>query len=347
MSIQILDCTIRDGGYLTGKKFTPEFVNGVINGLIKAGIDYIEVGFLQNQKKDETIVYSNSQDARKYIPFSKGVSQFTGFADNSRYSIDKLDDFDGKSFENIRICFAKHEYKEALRFADAAKKKGYHLFVQPMDAMGYTWGERDDLLSRVNDIMPDVVSIVDTFGSMYLEDMKAVFEQMDGKLDRTIKIGCHSHNNLQLSCALTEKFIALAVQTGRNIVVDSSLLGMGRGAGNAPTEAIVNYLNVMHGKKYNLTAIFDVIDQYVEPLKKIVYWGYDLPMFISGATSSHVDNIYYLQNNENCSSSELYQVLESMDIEKRKRYDFQYSKNDFTEVKKAYDNLKREGNKQK
>ena len=175
MSIQLLDCTIRDGGYLTGKKFTSEFINGIIGGLVKAGLDYIEMGFLQNEIKDETIVYRNSEDANKYIPYHRGTAQFTGFADNSRYSIENLDDFSGKSFENIRICFAKHEYKEALEFAVGIKKKGYHLFIQPMDAMGYTVVERNDLLSRVNDIMPDVVSIVDTFGSMYLEDLEKMY----------------------------------------------------------------------------------------------------------------------------------------------------------------------------
>ncbi len=347
MEIQVLDCTIRDGGYLTGKKFTDEWVNGVVNGLVKAKIDYIEVGFLQNRKKDETIVYGNAKEARKYIPSSKGISRFTGFADNSRYSIDRLDDFDGQSFENIRICFAKHEYIEALEFAAAAKRKGYHMFIQPMDTMGYTLEERNDLLSRVNDIMPDVVSVVDTFGSMYLEDLRSVFCQMDEKLDRAVKIGCHSHNNLQLSCALAEEFITLAVQADRSIVVDGSLLGMGRGAGNAPTEALVRYINEKHGKTYDLTALFDVIDRYIEPLKKAVYWGYDLPMFISGSTASHVDNIYYLRNHTDCSSGELYHVLDSMEVEKRKRYDFQYSKNDFTETQKAYDRFRAEGNRMK
>ena len=131
MSVQISDCTIRDGGYLTGKNFSDQFISGVIDGLVKAGIDYVETGFLQTQVNGEALVYHNSRDVRKYIPAFKGQTEFVGFCDNSRYAIDDLDNCDGKSFESLRISFAKHEWREALGFCAMAKEKGYHVFVHP------------------------------------------------------------------------------------------------------------------------------------------------------------------------------------------------------------------------
>lgn len=340
MSIHISDCTIRDGGYLLNKNSDPEFVKGLINGLVSAGIDYIETGFLQNNVNGETIVYHNSEDTKKYIPQYRGSSEFVGFCDNSRYSVENLDNCDGKSFESLRISFAKHECKEALKFCAAAKSKGYHVFVQPMDALGYTENERAELISHVNEIQPEALAIVDTFGLMYLEDLAYVFGQMDKQLDKNIKIGLHSHNNLQLSCALAERLIAMAAETDRSVAVDGSLLGMGRGAGNANTEIIAAYVNKHYEQKYNIEALLDTIEKYIVPIQKNVHWGYDIPMFICGTHGAHVDNINYLKKYTDCDYIDTYKIIEKLSPGKRKRYGENYSKTDFTDIEREYMKLK-------
>lgn len=336
MSIQISDCTIRDGGYLTGKNFTTEFINGVIAGLIHAGIDYVETGFLQAKVNGEAIVYHNSKDVRKYIPSSKGSTEFVGFCDNSRYSIGELDDCDGNSFESLRISFAKHEWKEAVRFCAGAKEKGYHVFVQPMDAPGYTDGEREELIRAVNEIEPEAFAIVDTFGAMHLDDLYHIFKQVDRLLNQKIKVGLHSHNNLHLSCALAEQLIMMAEESGRSVAVDGALFGMGRGAGNACTEEIAGFLNARYGKNYDIAMLLDTIEKYIVPLRQTVSWGYDMPMFICGNEGAHVDNIYYLQKNMGCSYREMQEVIHRMNVGERKRYGVNYSKSDFTILQNAY-----------
>lgn len=337
VSIRISDCTIRDGGYLLDKNSSPEFVKGIIEGLVKAGIDYIETGFLQDQVNGETIVYRNSRDVRKYIPPFKGTSEFVGFCDNSRYSPEHLDACDGESFRSLRISFAKHECKEALRFCAAAKEKGYHVFVQPMDAVGYTKEERERLIDAVNRFRPEALAIVDTFGAMYMEELEHIFRQMDRRLEKGIQIGLHTHNNLNLSCALAERLIALAAETDRSVAVDGSLYGMGRGAGNAHTEALAGYINKYYGGSYDLPALFDTIETYIMPLAgKGVRWGYDIPMYICGEKGAHVDNIRYLTEKHGCSYRTLSQVLETMDTGMRKRYGAGYSKTDFTVLEQAY-----------
>lgn len=341
MSIQISDCTIRDGGYLAGKNFPSEFIDGVIDGLVRAGIDYIETGFLQRKNDGESLVYNNSKDARKYIPSFKGDSEFVGFCDNSRYSIELLDDCDGKSFESLRISFAKHERKEALAFCKAAKSKGYHVFVQPMDAPGYTDEEREELIGDVNEIKPEAFAIVDTFGSMHLDALCGIFGQADKLLDDAIKIGLHSHDNLRLSCALAEQLITMAAETDRSVAVDGSLLGMGRGAGNACTEAIASFLNARYGKHYDIPILLETIEKYIVPLRKTICWGYDLPMFICGCESSHIDNVNYLKDNTGCTAKEAYEIIHSMDLEKRKRYGADYSKDDFTLLQNTYEEYRK------
>lgn len=337
MSVQITDCTIRDGGYLLDKNSDPQFVRGIMSGLAAAGIDFVETGFLQTKVNGESLVYHDSKDARRYLPENRYNTQFLGFCDNSRYSINDLDDHDGKSFKWLRISFAKHEIDAALRFCAQAQDKGYTVQFNPMDAISYTDEERERLIRRVNDVKPGSLSIVDTFGAMYLEDIIHIFRQVDALLDKQVKIGLHSHDNLGLSCALAEGMTMLAEESGRDIIVDGSLLGMGRGAGNAPTELLASYLNRKYGEKYNIPILLDTIEKYIVPLKKSVHWGYDLPMFVCGCEHAHVDNVYHLQKTTDCSARQLYEVLGSMEQSQRTRYGSNYTKTDFSVLEKAYE----------
>ena len=330
MSVKITDCTIRDGGYLLNKNSDPEFVRGVMAGLAKAGIDFVETGFLQAKVGGETIVYHDSKDARRYLPADRGSTEFIGFCDNSRYSADLLDAYDGNSFKWLRISFAKHELDASIEFCKAAQDKGYIVQFNPMDAVSYTDEERISLIEKVNKIKPGSLSIVDTFGAMYLEDLIHIFKQFDSLLDKDINIGLHSHDNLGLSNALAETMAMLSGESDRDIIVDGSLLGMGRGAGNASTEILANYLNEKCQTHYDIPVLLDTIDKYIRPLTETVHWGYDLPMFICGSCHSHVDNVGHLQERGTTSSRDMFEIISSMPLSKRTRYGDGYSKSDFS-----------------
>ena len=342
MSVRITDCTIRDGGYLLNKNSDPEFIKGVMKGLAEAGIDFVETGFLQTNVTGESLVYGNSIDVRRYLPDDRGTTQFLGFCDNSRYSADNLDPYDGKSFKWLRISFAKHEIDSSIDFCRRAQDMGYIVQFNPMDAISYTDSEREALIEKVNIVKPGSMSIVDTFGAMYLEDLAHIFKQMDGLLDKEIAIGLHSHDNLGLSTALAETMIMLSKDTNRDVIVDGSLFGMGRGAGNASTELLASYLNTHHGANYNIQILMDTIQKYIEPLCDHIHWGYDLPMFVCGTEHSHVDNVYYLQKNTDCSASGMYDVIGSMPVPQRTRYGTGYSKTDFTNLQAAYETYRKD-----
>lgn len=341
MSVQITDCTIRDGGYLFNKNSRPEFVKGIMKGLADAGIDFVETGFLQTHVTGETLVYANSVDARKYLPEDKKHTQFLGFCDNSRYSADDLDEYDGKSFKWLRISFAQHEIDSSIEFCKRAQGKGYLVQFNPMDSISYTDEARAALIEKVNRAKPAAFSIVDTFGAMYMTDLVHIFKQVDSLLDKDIKIGLHSHDNLSLSCALAERMIELADECGRNIIVDGSLFGMGRGAGNAKTELIADYVNKYCGGHYDLQKLLETIDTYITPILDTIDYGYDLPMYVCGTKHSHVDNVYHLKGKHNCTASEMFDVVEVLSPQQRTRYGTGYSKTDFSVLDKIYDGYKR------
>lgn len=340
MSVQITDCTIRDGGYLFNKNSDPKFIKGIMKGLAEAGIDYVETGFLQVNVTGDTLVYKDTNDIEKYLPTNTKYTNYIGFCDNSRYALEKLNDCTDSPIKWLRISFAKHEVDAAIKFCFGAKQKGYFVQFNPMDSISYSDVERATLIEKVNKVKPAVFSIVDTFGAMDMKDLVHVFKQVNSLLDKNIKIGLHSHDNLGLSCALAERMIELSEETNRDIVVDGSLFGMGRGAGNAKTELLADYINKHCGGKYNIQVILNTIEKYITPITTNIHWGYDLAMYISGTKHSHVDNVNHLKEKYNSSINEIFDVIDRLSPQQRTRYGTGYSKTDFSVLDDIYKEYK-------
>jgi 4-hydroxy 2-oxovalerate aldolase len=332
---QILDCTLRDGAYLVDKTFGAETIEGIICGLIEAKIDWIEIGFLQDDGFGEgKTVYENGADAKKVIPTKKGDSKFTVLADYSRYTIDHLEENRHDSIDGVRECFFKEERYQAVQVCQAIKEKGYQLFVQPVDILGYQDQELIELIQMVNALEPYCFSIVDTFGSMYAEDLQRVFYLIHHNLYPKCKIGFHSHNNMQMSNALSQEF--LKISSGkREVVIDATISGMGRGAGNTPTELIANYMVQHLGYTYDMNALLDIIDSYMDNIRSRCEWGYNTPYFLAGCYSAHVNNIAYLLKKNTLRSRDLSYLLNSLGEEQRKKYDYEQLENYYMQYMKS------------
>lgn len=331
---KLLDCTLRDGAYLLDKTFGDETIHGIIKGLIKAKIDYVEIGFFQNEGFGEgKTVYQNSSDARRFVPANKEGCCITVLADYSRYSVENLDVCTGDSVDAVRECFFKNERIEALEACRVIKEKGYKLFIQPVDILGYTDIELIEFLNMINELEPYCLSIVDTFGSMYQEDLHRVFEIVNHNLIPSCKIGFHSHNNMQLSNALSQEFVRMSVGK-REVIVDGTLNGMGRGAGNTPTELVVQYM-CEHGANYDMDAILDTIDGYMENISTRCTWGYTTQFFVAGCFSSHVNNIAYLNKKNSIRSKDIRYILNKIGAQARKRYDYDLLEKTYIELMQA------------
>jgi len=321
-SIQLLDCTLRDGGYLLNKNFNENTIHNIVIGLTQAGVDYVELGFLQNEiGEKENVCFRNSVDARKYIPEDRGNTLYTAFADYSRYTVGNLDDYDGRSFSCVRACFFKEERKDVLGFCRTIMLKGYKVFVQPVGIRRYSTTELLDLIADFNELQPYCFGIVDTFGSMYLEDLRLKLAIINSELSPVIKLGFHSHNNKELSNALSMEFMNI-MKGERDICVDATLYGMGRGAGNTRTEIIVDYLNKKLGKNYDLATILDVIDNSIQGIAAHIKWGYDLQMYLSGIYSSHINNVKYLIEKAGLRTRDISWILSHLSDDERSRYDY-------------------------
>lgn len=329
---KILDCTLRDGAYLVDKDFGNMTIQGIISGLIKAKVDFIEIGFFQDDGFGEgKTVFLNSKDARRFIPSDKSGCQFTVLADFSRYSINNLDERTEGGIDGVRECFFKHERFEAIKYCKVIKEKGYEVFIQPVDILGYTDNELIEFIELINELEPYCFSIVDTFGSMYQEDLHRIFELINHNLIQSCKIGFHSHNNMQLSNALSQECIRMT-SGKREVIIDGTLSGMGRGAGNTPTELIAQYMVSRLGYSYDIDAILDVIDSCMDNVRSRCTWGYSTPYFIAGSYGAHVNNITYLANKNSIRSKDIRYILNKIGVAERKRYDYDLLENTYLDL---------------
>lgn len=319
---KLLDCTLRDGAYLLDKKFGDETIRGIVDGLVKARVDFVEIGFLQNDGfGDGKTVFRDSADAKRFIPADKKGVEFTVLADYSRYSVENLDMYDPESIDAVRECFFKNERYEAIETCKAIKEKGYKLFIQPVDILGYSDMELIEFLKLVNEVEPYCLSIVDTFGSMYQEDLHRVFELIHHNLIASCRVGFHSHNNMQMSSALSQEFLRMTFGK-REVVVDGTIAGMGRGAGNTPTELIAQYMVSQLNYSYDIDALLDIIDNYMDNIRTKCTWGYSTPYFVAGCYSAHVNNVTYLTKKNSIRSKDIRYILNKIGATLRKRYDY-------------------------
>ena len=308
MSVELLGCTLRDGTYVNDAFFGFDTVKNIIKDLSESKIDVIECGWLKNVlfEKDKTI-FSKISDIEPFLPEMK-TSQYSLMLYHNEYDLDNLP-LNCGMIDIIREIFHKDSYKDAIKRSEIIKDSGYKLFYQAVNTIEYNNRDLMELSGLANRIMPDCIYIVDTHGSMFREDLKRIFEIMNENLKDEIKIGFHSHNNLQLSFSLTIDFIEMAKKAKRDIMIDSSLFGMGRGAGNLNTELIAEYLNRFYFKKYNTDIINNLIVNDILKFKKEYDWGYNVNYLLTGSYNIHSRYAKYLTDKYNVNPETLREIL--------------------------------------
>lgn len=318
--IHLLDCTLREAP-IEGLQFGDYFIEKFISGLEKTEINVIEIGFLKNGNHvSGSTIFQRVEEMKLYIRRIKDV-QYVALIDYGRYNIKNLSCYDGESIDGIRICFKKGEQNETITLAREIMNKGYQVYIQHVDTLGYSDEEIIDFIKKVNELHPYAYSIVDTFGAMYMDDVERVLEIVDKYLDHDILLGFHAHNNLMLAGANVQGFINYMAGK-RNIIVDGSVYGCGRGAGNAHTELIMEFLNKKFNTQYNMDEILDLMDECLGVLKNMTSWGYSIPYLISGMYKSHVYNVDYLLARHNLKSKNLREIIEKLDEKERRIYDY-------------------------
>jgi 4-hydroxy 2-oxovalerate aldolase len=299
--IELLDCTLRDGGYINNWKFGKQNIIEIIKGLINANIDIIECGFLKSKAYNAD--YSLFDTVGRIVDIIPNASKLVCMVNYGEYDINDIPYVSNSMIYGIRVAFHKKDKKDALEYCYKLKNKGYRVFVQAMVTTAYNQDELYDLIREIDELMPYAFYIVDSYGTMKPNDITNLSKIIHYRLDTDIKLGLHSHNNLQLSFANAIKFIDEYKYIPRDIIIDSSIMGMGRGAGNLTTELIASYLN-----GYKLEQILEIADKYINPLTSKYKWGYSMPYFLSGVNNYHPNIVSEFVEN-NLSAKEINKIL--------------------------------------
>lgn len=322
--IKLLDCTLRDGGYINDWNFGEYTIKDIMAKLIESGVDYIEVGFLRDcEYEPNKSLYNNCAEMARILPENRGKTKFTAMSLHNKYDIEKLEPYDGKTIDAVRVTFHDYDIDEGLSYIRKVIGKGYKVFANPINIMGYSDEMILRLLKKINDIRPYAFSIVDTFGSMTKDDLLRIYSLIEHNLDKDIVIGMHLHENLALSYSLAQDFINMKA-SDRDCVIDASMLGMGRSPGNLCMELIMDYMNKRQSGHYDVNPVLDGIDDHIARLKQIEPWGYSTAYSISAKYNLHRNYAEFLLDKGRLRAKQINQILGSIEEHKKTAYDEAY-----------------------
>lgn len=322
--IKLLDCTLRDGGYINGWNFSNKHILKILDSLYNSKIDIIELGYLnyQDGKNNDSTLFDEIDSVDRIIrklelnDIEKVI--MINFGD---YDVVKLPLQNQSKIDGIRLAFHKKDLEKALESGRKLIELGYKLYFQPMVTKNYSDLEFLSLIIKVNKLNPFSFYIVDSFGSMTLDEFHRYLILADANLDKDITLGYHSHNNMQL--AFSNAVSMCSMNLRRDIIIDASIYGIGRGAGNLNTELIADFVNKSYSTHYDTLPLLEVIDEFLNSLMKEKPWGFTPAQFLSATYNCHPNYATYLINKNTNYIVGIKKILEKLPDDKKSSFDYQ------------------------
>ncbi len=281
--IKVLDCTIRDGGLINNHYFTDEFVRAVYKAVSEAGIDYVEMGYRSSRKYAPPSEFGDWKycDDDAILRVIDGVEsdiKISVMLDAHRISGQEFKPVDQSPVDMFRVATYAKDVDKAIDLCNRLDDLGYETTVNVMAISAENEFDLIEALDQLAKCPTGTVYVVDSYGYMFCEQIehavKLYQKHLPGK-----RIGMHCHNNQQLAFANTIE----GIRHNTNLV-DGSLYGIGRGAGNCPLELLMGFLK---NPKFYIEPILKVIQDYMIPMREEIEWGYMIPYVITGSLNQH------------------------------------------------------------
>lgn len=280
MNFKILDCTLRDGGYYTNWDFENDIVENYLSSMNELPIEYLEVGY-------RSIPLEGYLGEYFYLPLEtlkrlkeKSNKRLVVILNEKDIRVEHVDELLSPCkpyITMVRLAIDPANFERALELAKAVKDLGFEVGFNVMYMSNWEqYPEMWELLPKVNGLV-SYFYMVDSFGGVYPEDVKRITEKL--KLATNVTLGFHGHNNLELALINTLTAIDSGVE-----IVDATITGMGRGAGNLKTELLLTALNAKNKLEVNYNALSKTVDDF-SSMQKHYEWGSNLPYMVSGANS--------------------------------------------------------------
>lgn len=311
--VTVLDATLRDGGLVNDFYFTDEFVKALYRTNIRAGVDYMEFGYKASKEMFDANKFGkwkfcNDDDIRAIVGDNDTDLKIAVMADVGRcdYKQDILNRSDSP-IDLIRVATYLSTIPGAAEMIEDAKRKGYEVSCNIMAISNSQESDLKAALDMLGRTPVDVLYIVDSFGSLYPEQIARIVDiYMEFAEKYNKKLGIHAHNNQQLAFANTIEAVGDGVDW-----LDATYAGMGRGAGNCAMELLLGFL---HNPKYKNYYAIQFIEKYINKLKADgVVWGYDLQYMMTGQLNQHPRSAIQFTKEKRTDYSEFYKEVVAQD----------------------------------
>ena len=321
----IVDCTLRDGGYYNNWDFSDELINNYLYAMSSSNVKFVEIGYrsLVNKEFKGPNAYANDyflNDLKIPKNINIGImlngDEFVG-KNNIQNLLCKLFPLTG---DNTRVKFVRiasnlGEIKSLLEVISWLKNKGFKVFINIMKISEYTLKDFENHLPQLNDYQIDSLYLADSYGNIDLNKLELIVSNI--KYFWKGDLGIHAHDNLGLGLANTLKASSMGVRW-----LDSTVLGMGRGSGNAKTEELIIEMKMFNQSKVNIAPLLALIKTYFLPLKNKYKWGTNPFYYLAGKYSIHPTFIQIMINDSRYSEVEILKVIDYLKENERKKFSF-------------------------
>lgn len=326
--INVVDVTLRDGGCVIGFDFGCRNMNTILDGLNNSATNCIEIGYIHGTKGTQTgrTQFADDRAANAFLYGKKKKNTtYLAMIDYGTFDVDCLQERTEDSIDGIRLAFHKKDFRNIGVIGRKVMEKGYLFFVQPMLTLRYRDAELLDLIDLVNQELPDASAfyIVDSFGEMRNNDVIRALNLVDHNLNHNIPIGFHSHNNLQMSYA--NAISVLQFPTLRELYLDASIMGMGKGAGNLISELLLEHLNLYYGGHYEVFPLLSVIDTTLARIHSNTYWGYSAEYYLSAINQCTPSYAQHFHKKHMLPINEIAELLSRIEDSKKISFDQNYA----------------------
>ena len=307
--ILLLDCTLRDGGYVNSWHFGRNNIDKIVRKTIQSGTEIIECGYLSkdNESNPDYALFDSIEAVKKvYVQQKNPAQRYAVMINYGEYPIENFSPAEPDS-PIIRLAFHKKDITGAFEYMKKLEQLKYDFFVQPMGALNYSDEEFVRLIKMANNTSASAFYIVDSFGVMELKDFRRLLFLSDNNLKKNIMLGYHSHNNLQQAYSNSKYMVEQNPE--HDIIIDASIFGMGRGAGNLNIELFAEYLNQNADKNYDIEPFLEVFDECLKPIFINNFWGYSLPFYLSSIHNCHPNYANYFNEKNTLSVKSMHELL--------------------------------------
>lgn len=334
--IYLLDCTLRDGGYVNDWQFGEEAIKGFGKKIAQTGIEIYEVGFIKGDTYDPNrAVFPDVESIKGVIQPKAENLLYVGMLDMSApVPLDRIPPYDGTSIDGIRVIFKKDKINEAYEYCKEIQNRGYFISVNFVGTDSYSDREFIDGIEKFNELKPFAMSIVDSFGLIKRKQFMRLVYIADNNMAEGIVLAYHAHNNLQQAFGNAEALVEMNLK--RDIIIDACVFGMGRGAGNLNLELFAEFMNESYNTNYQISPMLEIMDEYLNDIYNKMPWGYSLPLYLSASLGCHPNYSIYLAEKNSLTVKAFSELLDGIPKEDKARFSKEKAEKYYREYMENY-----------